>query len=47
MKAKAKDPYVGIELAHKAGEVIVLEVARQHVASKLRGFPNYEAAQGV
>uniref|UniRef100_A0A7C9ERC3 Uncharacterized protein n=1 Tax=Opuntia streptacantha TaxID=393608 RepID=A0A7C9ERC3_OPUST len=34
---------IGVELANKAREVVMLEVLRQKVPSKLRRVPNYEA----
>lgn len=33
---------IGVELTHKAGEVVVLEVLRQKVASKLGRLPNHK-----
>lgn len=37
-----KEAYICIELANKAGEIIVLEMLRKQLSSKLSGVPNHE-----
>jgi len=39
-----KYTYIGVELPDKAGEVVVLEVVRKEVPSKLRRTPNHKGA---
>ena len=36
------DTYIGVELSDEAGEVVVLEVAREQIACEPRGTPNYK-----
>lgn len=39
--------YIGVQLPHKAGEVVVLEVLWQDVPGKFGWFPHDEAANGI
>jgi hypothetical protein len=41
------EAYVGVELANEAGEVVVLEVFWEQIASELSGTPNYEGRSVV
>ncbi|KAL5982470.1 hypothetical protein ACLOJK_016542 [Asimina triloba] len=39
--------YVGVELAHEAGEVVVLEVPGKQIPGELRGTPDHERAPAL
>nr|GMD58645.1 hypothetical protein Iba_chr11fCG7550 [Ipomoea batatas] len=47
MSKICRDTYIGVELAHKAGEIIVLEIAGQQILSEFGGFPNDEGGAAV
>lgn len=42
-RGRGRDTYIGVQLPHKTGEVIVLEVLGQQVPGELRRVPNNEA----